>query len=181
MAVSFLRRLLIFGVVSCCAVSTANAAPAAELPSVYRVVATARVSWLWWELYQATLLTPDGRYQPGQRNLMLTLDYARSIPRRDLLDATAAEWQRLGLGTPQEQARWLDALAQMWPDVRPGDRLSVWLDGQGVSHFFHHQQRLGNIQDPRFGDNFLAIWLSPDSRDTALRQQLLSIMKEPAS
>lgn len=55
--------------------------------------------WLWFKLYDATLYSESGRYQPGRYPQALSITYARVIERQDLLEATAAEWQRLGLGS----------------------------------------------------------------------------------
>jgi hypothetical protein len=79
--------------------------------------------WLWFKLYDATLYSESGRYQPGRYPQALSITYARAIERQDLLEATAAEWQRLGLGSESERQRWLARLATLWPDVAPGDKL----------------------------------------------------------
>ena len=87
-------------------------------------VGRGEMSWLWFKLYDATLYSASGRYEPGRYPQALTLTYARAIEQEDLLSATAAEWQRLGLGSETDRERWLGRLAALWPDVGAGDRLT---------------------------------------------------------
>ena len=87
----------------------ASAAPWQQL----RPVGQGEMNWLWFKLYDATLYSESGRYEPGRYPQALTLTYARAIEREDLLSATAAEWQRLGLGSETDRQRWLGRLATL--------------------------------------------------------------------
>ena len=98
--------------------------------------------------------------------------YMRWIERQDLLEATAAEWQRLDLGSESERQLWLARLATLWPDVAPGDKLVFYVDEQGAGHFWLRDRLLGSLDDPAFAPAFLAIWLTDDSRDPALTRRL---------
>ena len=146
----------------------ASAAPWQQL----RPVGQGEMSWLWFKLYDATLYSESGRYQPGRYPQALSLTYARAIERQYLLEATAAEWQRLGLGSESERQRWLARLATLWPDVVPGDRLVFYVYAQGRGHFWLRERLLGTLDDPAFAPAFLAIWLTDDSRDPALTRRL---------
>lgn len=147
-------------------------------PDGLKVVGSGEMRWLMFNLYEATLYSQDGRYQPRRFPLALTLIYARAISRQSLIEATRDEWQRLALATEQEQARWLPHLATIWPDVRPGDRLTLYVDEQGRSRFMLGANPLGEIADPAFADAFLAIWLDRRSRDPALGRRLRGEWKE---
>ncbi|MCF3096126.1 hypothetical protein EHZ86_02045 [Aeromonas australiensis] len=146
----------------------ASAAPWQQL----RPVGQGEMNWLWFKLYDATFYSASGRYQPGHYPQALTLTYARTIGREDLLSATAAEWQRLGLGTVPERQRWLDQLAALWPDVQAGDQLAFYVDKGGVGHFWWQERPLGTLADPNFSAAFLAIWLADNSRNPALTRRL---------
>ena len=61
----------------------------------------------------------------------------------------------------------------MWPDVKKNDVLAIALDSQGRSTFFLNGQTLGTIEDPGFGRDFLAIWLSPETSRPELRLALI--------
>ncbi|HHQ4566886.1 TPA: chalcone isomerase family protein [Aeromonas hydrophila] len=135
-------------------------------------VGRGEMSWLWFKLYDATLYSENGRYRPGHYPQALSLTYARAIERDDLLSATAAEWQRLGLGSEQQRQGWLGQLATLWPDVQAGDRLTFYVDRGGVGHFWWRDKPLGTLADPQFSAAFLAIWLAQGSRDPALTRRL---------
>lgn len=107
----------------------ATAAQASAVPwQQLRPVGQGEMNWLWFKLYDATLYSESGRYQPSHYPQALTLTYARAIEREDLLSATAKEWQRLGLGSDADRQRWLGQLATLWPDVAAGDRLTFYVD-----------------------------------------------------
>lgn len=137
-----------------------------------RAVGQGEMSWLWFKLYDATLYSQSGRYEPGNYPLALTLTYARDIERSDLLTATAEEWQRLDLGSDVDRQRWIGQLAALWPDVGAGDRLTFYVDEAGLGHFWWHDQPLGTLADPQFSAAFLAIWLADNSRDPTLTRRL---------
>ena len=137
-----------------------------------RTVGQGEMRWLWFKLYDATLYSESGRYELGRYPQALTLTYARAIEREDLLSATAAEWQRLGLGSETDRERWLGRLAALWPDVGAGDRLTFYVDSAGVGHFWWQDKPLGSLADPQFSAAFLAIWLADNSRDPALTRRL---------
>ncbi|WP_193859517.1 chalcone isomerase family protein [Aeromonas veronii] len=159
--------LLAFTLLAATAVQ-ASAAPWQQL----RPVGQGEMNWLWFKLYDATLYSESGHYQPGHYPQALTLTYARAIERQDLLSATAAEWQRLGLGTEVERQRWLGQLAALWPDVQAGDKLTFYVDKGGAGHFWWQEKSLGTLADPQFSAAFLAIWLADNSRDPALTRRL---------
>lgn len=78
----------------------------------------------------------------------------------------------MGVGRPEQRQRWLQQLAGLWPDVKPGDRFTFYVDGAGQGHFWLRDKPLGSLGDPQFPAAFLAIWLADNSRDPALTRQL---------
>ncbi|MGL4251278.1 MAG: chalcone isomerase family protein [Aeromonas sp.] len=137
-----------------------------------RPVGQGEMSWLWFKLYDATLFSDNGHYRPGQYPQALTLTYARDIEREDLINATASEWQRLGVGSESDRKRWLEQLTALWPDVREGDKLAFYVDQAGAGHFWWQGKPLGSLVDPQFSEAFLAIWLADNSRDPDLTRRL---------
>ena len=141
-------------------------------PDGLKMVGSGEMRWLMFNLYEATLYSQDGRYQPRRFPVALTLTYAREISREALVDATREEWRRLALASAQQQERWLPRLAAIWPDVRAGDRLTLYVDEQGRSRFMLGANPIGEIAEPAFAHAFLAIWLDRRSRDPALGRRL---------
>ena len=137
-----------------------------------QMVGQARLNVLFWPVYDSRLYSPDGRYAEGARPLRLEIQYLRDVEAQDLLEQTRKEWQRLGTG-PAQQQQWLASLEQLWPDVSENDVLALVVDEQDRSTFLLNGKPLGTIDDPAFGGEFLAIWLSPETSRPELRLALL--------
>lgn len=158
---------LMLGLVLFTSVAQAN-------PSTLRPVGTSSVSALFMRLYDATLRTPDGRYQANRYPMALEIRYQRYIAKDMLLKVTGEQWQRLGIPATQRQ-QWLEQLRALWPNaVQAGDMLSLYVDNKGGNRFYFNGKPLGSINHARFGEQFLAIWLSPKTSRPDIRQQLIT-------
>ena len=154
--------------------AAANAAPGWAGPAdaaPLALVGEARLEVLFWSIYRSRLYCPDGVYEPGVRPLRLEIEYLRDIRSEDLVRRTAREWDKLGVTDPARE-RWLATLAELWPDVEENDVLAVELDEDNRATFSHNGRRLGTLEDPAFGQQFVAIWLSPESSRPELRLAL---------
>ncbi len=154
-----------------------SAAPAAIEPQGERLRpgAAARLTWWGIHLYDARLHTTP-RFDPAQpltSRFMLELTYARAFAGEEIAEATRDEIERLGMGTAAQVQRWKAAMREIFPDVRPGQRIAgVNLPGEGV--LFHVDGRdAGRVDDPAFARAFFAIWLDERTSEPALRRQLL--------
>jgi hypothetical protein len=134
---------------------------AKPLPDNMQIVGQAELKVLWFKVYSARLESLAGRYDSAISPLVLHLDYQRDISRQQLLDETASQWQRAKVNLA-DQARWLASLAQIWPNIRQHDSLSFYQASDG-GHFYHNQRYIGAINDVRFSQAFLAIWLADNS------------------
>lgn len=139
-----------------------------------QMVGEARLKVMFWPVYDSRLFSPDGSYSEGRRPLRLDIQYLRDIDAKDLVSHTRKEWERLQVAET-DRLQWLASLARLWPDVGEKDVLSLVLDEQGRSTFLLNGEPLGDIDDPGFGEDFLAIWLSPDTSRPELRLSLLGI------
>ncbi|NJD33080.1 MAG: hypothetical protein FIB04_14475 [Gammaproteobacteria bacterium] len=161
-------------------VMAAGAAAASGLPMAMpdrtelRQVGAGRLSWLGFDIYQASLWTDTGRYDgPGSgQTVALSLWYARRFSREELLDITDEAWRRLGRA-PDERRNWLALLRPLWSDVAPGHNLTAVVAPAGATRFYDHERYLGHIDDPHFGPAFLSIWLDSRSVVRDLRVALL--------
>ncbi len=104
---------------------------------------------------------------------ILRITYARRIPAHRLIKATREQWQEIGLEGETRQRRWLKEAGALWPDIKPGEYLQLMVDEAGKSHFSGSGGYLGTIEDPAFGNAFIAIWLSPNTSEPELRAQLI--------
>ncbi|MBV1788169.1 chalcone isomerase family protein [Marinobacterium sp. D7] len=139
----------------------------------YRLVGEARLSVLLWEIYDAQLFTPDGRYRGINAPMLLRIHYLRAMERDDLIDATRDELQQIAPELPAlVSAQNLERLSRIWPDkIRPGDSLSFELTATGGTFHFN-EQPIGRIDDTRFARAFMAIWLADNSSYPRLSRRL---------
>lgn len=107
----------------------------------------------------------------------LQLRYHRSISRERLVQTSLDEMRRLGVEAPTqtEWVEWRQALQRSFVDVQPDDVITgVFLPDRGVQ-FYVGERAQQEILDPSFAQAFFAIWLDPQTRAPALREQLLGI------
>jgi hypothetical protein len=173
------RRVLCAAIpVALLAVGTAAAAlppPVSSGDYGLQQVGRGELRWLGFGIYEASLWTPDGRYEGrgAGEPVALSLWYQRRFSRDELLKITTGEWTRLGLADPVSRDRWEAALRRIWRDVARGDNLTAVVLPGGETRFYDATRLLGRIEDPAFGPAFLAIWLDSRSAVRDLRGQLL--------
>jgi hypothetical protein len=151
----------------------AGAGPAGvTLPFETAQVGQGTLRFLGLRIYDATLWAPGGRWRPDAP-YALELTYARKIDRSRLAASTVSEIRKQRNLPQPLLADWEKQLATLFPDVKPGDRISaIRIPGQGVS--FHAGPRpLGRIGDEAFAESFFAIWLDARTSVPALRDRLL--------
>lgn len=133
-------------------------------------VGTGQFRWWGFLVYDATLWSPQGRYQPGGP-FALSLRYARAVSKQDIVKASIDQMRDLGFPVDQHP-EWTQKLEQVMESVKAGDSLTgVYTPGQGAVFFFN-DQLTGQI-DERLARAFFAIWLDPKTSQPALRQALL--------
>jgi len=139
----------------------------------FKKVGEARMEYLFWVVYDATLYTRSGSYKQGAHPVKFTLTYLRDFAAKDIVKATKEQWQHLGKSGLS--AKYANKLLALWPDIKKGESLSLQTSPSGQATFYHNDKKLGEITDSQFANQFLAIWLSPNTSEPALRKQLLGI------
>ena len=90
---------------------------------------------------------------------------------KEIVKATNEQWEHIG---KKELADKYDSkLLSIWPDIRQGDSLTLVTNEQGMSTFYHNDEKIGEINESQFSDDFLAIWLNEKTSEPKLRKQLL--------
>jgi hypothetical protein len=109
----------------------------------------------------------------ANKSLALELEYARTLHGREIARRSLLEMRRQAdIKEPQAQ-RWLVAMQASFPDVNKGDRISGLHEPGVGAQFFVNGRPTPHIADPEFSRLFFGIWLSPQSSEPALREQLL--------
>jgi hypothetical protein len=155
-----------------CALTLMTAGAAHGNEPGFQLVGEARLKVLFWPVYDSRLFTADGSYYDGKRPVRLEIEYLRDISSKNLIERTADEWQAQGLNH-QRQNQWLAQLTTLWPDVSRNDVITVELDALDHSTFYRNGEILGSVADPAFSQQFIAIWLSPNTSRPALRRALI--------
>ena len=154
---------------------------AAELPSAIplsgvRLVGQGVLRFLGFEIYRARLWVQPGfdAGNYGAQPLALELTYHRDFSAEAIAKRSIEEMRRVGSFTAEQATRWQQALQAALPDVKSGDRL-LGIHQPGVGSVFKMAGRVvGEVPDAEFSRLFFGIWLSPQTSEPGLRQDLLA-------
>lgn len=157
------------------AAPTANPTVAAPLRGM-QFAGQGVMRFLGFEIYRARLWVGPGfsAEQYGEHRLALELTYHREFTAEAIAKRSIEEMRRVGQFSPEQGARWQEALRAALPDVKSGDRLvGLYQPGAGVV-FKLGGRVVGEVPDAEFARLFFGIWLSPKTSEPALREQLLA-------
>ncbi len=142
----------------------------AELPKGLRPIGEARLSFLWYDVYQARLFNLQGQFDGLKAPLVLQIIYRREISNQVQIEQTA---NQLGNKVSEEEMLpWLMDLAALWPDIRTDDQLTFHMRSHDSGDFYFNGQLLGNVDHPGFARAFMNIWLADDGRYSRMAKQL---------
>ena len=155
----------------------ASVSPGASAPLAgARLVGQGTMRFLGFEVYRARLWAQPGfdADQYSAHPLALELTYQRNFTAEAIAKRSIEEMRRVGSFTPQQATRWQQALQAALPDVKPGDRL-LGLYQPGAGAVFKMGGRVvGEVPDAEFSRLFFGIWLSPQTSEPGLRQELIA-------
>jgi len=137
-----------------------------------KTVGQGRFSWLFWDIYDAALYAPEGKFDARQP-FALSLTYLRNLNGAQIADKSAEEMRRLGMKDEVTLATWHAQMRKIFPDVSNGARITGVYNASKQSIFYADGVKIGQINDPNFGAYFFNIWLGDKTRDQNLRAQLL--------
>lgn len=138
----------------------------------FKQVGAAKLEIFFFDIYHSQLYSETGQYQEGEYPLALNIQYLRDIDASDLVDRTEQEWQKLGF-EDEQISPWLTLITSLWPDIKKGDTLLLVVEPDLSSTFYFNQKLLAKIEEPSFGQNFLAIWLDKNCSYPKLRKKLI--------
>ena len=154
-----------------------SASPAASTPLAgARLLGQGTMRFLGFEVYRARLWAQPGfdADNYAAHPLALELTYQRNFTAEAIAKRSIEEMRRVGSFTPQQATRWQQALQAALPDVKPGDRL-LGLYQPGAGAVFKMGGRVvGEVPDAEFSRLFFGIWLSPQTSEPGLRQELIA-------
>ncbi len=136
------------------------------------IVGQGRLTYMVWDVYDATLYAPVGRYS-DKRPTALSLRYLRNLKGRDIADTSVAEIRAQGFNDEVTLASWHEQMRRIFPDVTTTTVLTGIRTVKGETVFLQNGRKIGTITDKRFGTYFFNIWLGDTAKKTDLRDRLL--------
>lgn len=138
-------------------------------------VGKGRLSVVFWDVYDATLYAPNGKWDPN-KPYALSIHYFREIEGADIAKRSIEEIQKQGFLDAVKLDQWHKKMQKIFPDVRNGSELTAILTTQRSTIFFSDGRRIGSIADAEFGVHFFNIWLSEKTSEPMLRKKLLGLL-----
>ncbi|KQW45765.1 MULTISPECIES: chalcone isomerase family protein [unclassified Roseateles] len=107
-----------------------------------------------------------------EQPLTLELQYARSLDGAEIAKRSLKEMRRQAAITDAQAQAWLAEMQLAFPDVKAGDRISGSFEPGAGAQFFINGQPRRRVADATFARLFFGIWLSPQTSEPGLREQL---------
>lgn len=141
-----------------------------------RLVGQQRLTYWGFDVYDASLWA-SASFAPeawAKQNLVLRLRYLRDFKGTDIAQRSIDEMQGQRALTPSQLKNWSATLQSMFPNVRSGESITANYQPDKGMQLLHQDRLLGELSDTGFAERFLGIWLSPETSQRQLRQQLLA-------
>ena len=155
-------------------------APALAVETVVRqipdakIVGEGRLSLVFWDIYDATLYAPNGRFNQA-KSFALSIHYKREIEGHDIADRSVQEIRKQGYGDEIRLAAWNSQMKMIFPNVKNGTILTaLFLPGEKTV-FYAGDKQIGVIADAEFVRLFSDIWIGANTSEPQLRQKLLGL------
>ncbi|AOT10812.1 chalcone isomerase family protein [Pseudoalteromonas luteoviolacea] len=133
---------------------------------------TARMTYLFWDVYDIRLYSPSGRYEPFEP-FVLQLTYLRDLDGQEIAKRSLEEMQKQGFNDAALGEVWLEKMKAIFPDVSENYSLYGVRDVKGATRFYDSEKFLGEITDQSFTKWFFDIWLSEKTTEPKMRLKLL--------
>jgi len=109
-----------------------------------------------------------------EQPLTLEIEYARSLDGAEIAKRSLKDMRRQATVSDAQAQAWLAEMQAAFPDVKAGDRISGSHEPGVAAQFFINGQPRRRVADAQFARLFFGIWLSPQTSEPALREQLLA-------
>lgn len=138
------------------------------------VVGKGVLSYAFWDIYEATLYAPEGRWNPAQP-YALSIQYYRAIKGADIADRSVQEMRKQGFADEVQLAAWNAQMKAIFPDVKNGTVLIAVFTPEKNTIFYKGTDAIGTMKGDDFGRLFFGIWLDERTSEPKLRRALLGL------
>lgn len=166
-------RILCFLVVAAVFNSHASvpSAVAERIPEA-SVVGEARFTYYFWDVYDAVLYAPQGKW-PAER-FALRLTYLRDFDGSEIAKRSIKEMKSQGLKDETKISAWLQSMRDIFPDINEDEHLLGIVGDNGQTLFYQEGTLLGEVDDQDFTRWFFNIWLGEKTSEPEFRNKLLN-------
>ena len=164
-----------------CALTLLGITPAYALDYIKEFVPQAekvgqgRLTYMFWDVYDAALYAPQGTWQEG-KPFALQLSYLREIQGKKIADRSVEEMRNQGFKDEVKLATWHTQMKNIFPDVDNGVILTGVYTNTREAVFYLGDTEIGRINDPEFSKAFFNIWLGEKTGAPDLRRKLLGAL-----
>lgn len=138
---------------------------------------TSRMTYLFWDVYDASLYAPQGAYSQDQP-FVLVLHYLRALDGKEIAKRSLEEMQKQGFSDSSRGERWLTKMAQIFPDVSKDTVLLGVRTADGYTQFYQDDKLIGEVKDSEFTTRFFNIWLGEKTSEPTMRAELLGLKRK---
>lgn len=140
-------------------------------------VGEAMFTYYFWDVYKATLYSPQGQWPAAPYALALT--YQRDFEGKNIARRSIEEMRKQGLSDNQKEDEWMTLMTSLFPDVSEQETIIGVVTPENHTLFYKGDMLLGEIRDTEFTERFFAIWLSEKTSEPDFRRELLNLKQEP--
>ena len=141
------------------------------------LVGEARFRLFFFDIYQASLFAPDGRYD-GTAPYALKLSYMRDVSSQTITETSLDEMRRQGVSNEESLTEWANWMEQNFPNMQNGDEAIMVALAQGGMALYHNSEKRGQTEDLEFTEAFFAIWLSDNTLKPDFSRRLRGLTAE---
>lgn len=135
---------------------------------------TSRMTYLFWDVYDASLYASQGTYSQDQP-FVLALHYLRALDGKEIAKRSLKEMEKQGFSDSSQGEQWLTKMVKIFPDVSEGTVLYGLRTPEGYTQFYEDNKLIGEVRDSEFTTRFFNIWLSEKTSEPAMRKELLGL------
>jgi len=136
----------------------------------YSLVGEVNYTHLFWNLYDAKLITETGNFDKNK--FALTLKYNTKISKKSVVKETLNQLKKQKEYTDEELVELTTLLNSTFKKIEVGDTF-IGIKENDTAYFYFENEKVLETEDLEFINLFFDIWLRQDSQNPAFTKKLL--------
>jgi hypothetical protein len=136
----------------------------------YSLVGEVNYTHLFWDLYDAKLITETGNFDKNK--FALTLKYNTKISKKSVVKETLNQLKKQKEYTDEELVELTTLLNSTFKKIEVGDTF-IGIKENDTAYFYFENEKVLETEDLEFINLFFDIWLREDSQNPAFTKKLL--------